>query len=86
MSEIKCINLGYVCSNAEAASVEEVFRDAAAGLGDAVAVAVAQDLLHCRRPHRLPQARLVRGGGRPLMMLNRLDALARWTSLTCLIA
>ena len=58
-------------------SVEEVFRYAAAGLGDAVAVAVAQDFLHRRRPHRLPQARLVAGegeGGReqPLMIFTRL--------------
>ena len=34
MSEIKCINLGYVCSNAEAASVEEVFRKHAAWMTD----------------------------------------------------
>jgi hypothetical protein len=34
MSDIKCINLGYVCSNAEAASVEEVFRKHAAWMTD----------------------------------------------------
>ena len=44
-------------------SVEEVFRDSAAGLGDAVPVAVAEYLLHRGRPHRLPQPRLTREGG-----------------------
>ena len=34
MSDIKCIKLGYVCSNAEAASVEEVFRKHAAWMTD----------------------------------------------------
>ena len=41
-------------------SVEEVLWDAAAGLGDAVPVAVPQDLLHRRRAHRLPQPRLAK--------------------------
>ena len=44
-------------------SVEEVFWDSAAGLGDAVPVAVAEYLLHRGRPHRLPQPRLTREGG-----------------------
>ena len=43
-------------------SVEEVFWDAAAGLGDAVPVAVAEDLFHRVRPHGLPQPRLVMEG------------------------
>lgn len=30
MSDIKCINLGYVCSNEDAPAVEEVFRKHAA--------------------------------------------------------
>ena len=42
MSGIKCINLGYVCSNADALAVEEVFRKHAAWMTEFYSVSITE--------------------------------------------